>query len=76
MGFLSCTKMLYMAEKLLRNGYYEIPDSESFARQLGMKEKEIEDIFDQFEHGGLFRWGLLRIFMTRNIKSITTGSNS
>ena len=49
--FISCTKMLYVAEKLLEEGcYFGIPEPHIFARQSGMTVEEVIHIYDQFEH--------------------------
>lgn len=54
--YLSCTKMLYVAEKLLRD-YYTLPDIDAdFAQRFDMAVNEIQEIFKQFEHGKLLAW--------------------
>lgn len=51
--------MLYFAEKLLRDDYYELPFSckeevdDVFAKQFDMTTKEAREICDQFIHGKL-----------------------
>jgi len=53
----SCTKMLYFAEKLLRDDYYTLPDiNADFAKQFDMTVREIQDIQKQFEHDKLLVW--------------------
>lgn len=53
--FLSCTKMLYLAEKVLQSNYYTIPGPEALVESTGLSEKELRELYDQFEHGNLFR---------------------
>src|SRR3989338_6175124 len=55
--YLSCTKMLYFAEKLLRDGYYELPDiTDAFAKQFDMTANEAKEICEQFEYEKLLVW--------------------
>jgi hypothetical protein len=54
--FLSCTKMLYLAEWLAQGSYYLLPEPDDLARQTGITEQEIRKMCDQFEHEGIFRW--------------------
>ena len=55
--YFSCTKMLYFAEKLLRDGYDVLPDvNTDFAKQFDMTVKEIQDIKQQFEYDKLLIW--------------------
>ncbi|MCF7844039.1 hypothetical protein K9M47_04050 [Candidatus Gracilibacteria bacterium] len=54
--YLSCTKMLYFAERLLKD-YYELPDiDKDFANQFDMTTKEVQELCKQFENGKLLVW--------------------
>lgn len=57
--YLSCTKMLYFAERLLEDGISQIPlsldDDGDFAKQFGMTNAEVSEICDQFEHDKLLK---------------------
>ncbi len=46
--------MLYVAEKLLKNGDFEVPEKEILTKQLEITEQELDIIYDQFEHDGIF----------------------
>jgi hypothetical protein len=54
--FLSRTKMLYLAEWLAQGSHYLLPEPDALARQTGFTEQEIREMYDQFEHEGIFRW--------------------
>lgn len=52
--FLSCTKQLYVAEKLLRDGFFNVYEiNENVAKQFDMSIQELRAVWDQFEHGKL-----------------------
>lgn len=56
-NFISCTKMLYVAEKLLEeDNYFGVPEPDIFAKQSGMTTKEILHIYDQFEHDEIIHY--------------------
>lgn len=56
--FLSCSKMLYFAEKIRRDSYYILPDigevNDDFAKKFDMTVAEVEEIQKQFVHDKLF----------------------
>ena len=58
--YLSCTKYLYVAEKLLRDSFFEVLPKEeidaTFAARFGMTVGELQEIWDQFEYGKLLVW--------------------
>mgnify|MGYP001474360389 CR=1 FL=1 len=55
--YLSCTKMLFFAEKMLEDEIYEIPKiNKIFSDFFGMTPKEVNIICKQFEHAGLIYW--------------------
>ncbi len=53
--FLSCTKMLYLAERLAQGNFYPLPEPDGLTKQTGLTEKELEDIYDQFQHDKILR---------------------
>jgi hypothetical protein len=56
--FISCTKYLYVAEKISNDNFFELPAkdeiSDEYATQFGMTPKELSMIWDQFEHDKIF----------------------
>jgi hypothetical protein len=55
--YISCTKMLFFAEKILEDEIHEIPKiNKVFSDFFEMTPKEVTIICKQFEHAGLIYW--------------------